>query len=207
MSLSIKHLFDFVAALILLILLAPVMLAVTVAVLLTMGRPILFRQNRPGREGRPFELLKFRTMLDRTNSAGELLSDGERLTPLGRFLRSSSLDELPELLNILRGEMSLVGPRPLLMEYLEEYSEEQFRRHEVRPGITGWAQINGRNSLGWEEKFRLDVWYVDHRHFWLDLKILSSTIWTVLSRRGVNAEGCATMTPFRRTNKLVEADG
>ena len=157
---------------------------------------MLFRQIRPGLDGKPFEMVKFRTMRDAIDVDGNLLPDVERMVPFGNFLRSSSLDELPELWNVLRGDMSLVGPRPLLMEYLPLYSPEQYRRHEVRPGVTGWAQINGRNALSWEEKFKLDVWYVDHRSFWLDLKILFLTIKKVLLRDGISAEGEATMTKF-----------
>ena len=155
-----------------------------------MGRPVFFVQERPGLNGKPFKLVKFRTMREGTES------DGERLTRLGKLLRATSLDELPELWNVLRGEMSLVGPRPLLMRYLPRYTPEQARRHEMRPGITGWAQVNGRNALSWEQKFVYDVWYVDHQSFWLDMKILWLTIWQVIARRGINAEGEATMGEF-----------
>jgi len=165
-------------------------------VLLTMGRPVLFRQQRPGLRGKPFTLYKFRTMRDARTASGELLPDDLRLTTFGKWLRSTSLDELPELFNVLKGEMSLVGPRPLLMEYLPRYSPEQARRHEVKPGITGWAQVNGRNALTWEEKFRMDVWYVDHWNLWLDMKIVLLTIWKVLKREGISAEGSATMPVF-----------
>jgi lipopolysaccharide/colanic/teichoic acid biosynthesis glycosyltransferase len=161
-----------------------------------MGSPVLFRQTRPGRHGRPFEMIKFRTMREAIYADGRLLPDAERLGNLGRFLRSSSLDELPELWNVLKGEMSLVGPRPLLVEYLTLYSDEQARRHEVHPGITGWAQVNGRNAISWEEKFALDVWYVDNRSIWLDLKIIMLTIHKALKREGVSAEGEATMPKF-----------
>lgn len=161
-----------------------------------MGSPVLFRQCRPGRFGRPFYMIKFRTMRDATDAAGRPLPDGERLTAFGRFLRSSSLDELPELWNVLKGDMSLVGPRPLLMEYLPLYSAEQARRHEVRPGVTGWAQVNGRNALTWEEKFRLDVWYVDNRSLWLDLRIIAMTVKKVIRRDGISAAGEATMPKF-----------
>jgi lipopolysaccharide/colanic/teichoic acid biosynthesis glycosyltransferase len=178
-------------------LLSPVLLGVSVAVRLSLGSPVLFRQTRPGLGGKPFEMLKFRTMRDAHDARGNPLPDAERLTPLGRFLRATSLDELPELVNVLRGEMSLVGPRPLLMEYLPLYTPEQARRHEVRPGITGWAQVNGRNALSWEEKFRLDVWYVDHRSFWLDLRILARTVAKVFAREGISQEGQATMERFR----------
>ncbi len=164
-----------------------------------LGSPVVFRQKRPGLNGQPFELLKFRTMADRHDAAGNLLPDSGRMTGLGRFLRSTSLDELPEVWNVLRGQMSLVGPRPLLMEYLPLYSSEQARRHEVRPGITGWAQINGRNAISWEEKFKLDVWYVDNQSFRLDLKILLLTIIRVFQRSGISAEGEATMPKFTGT--------
>jgi lipopolysaccharide/colanic/teichoic acid biosynthesis glycosyltransferase len=157
-----------------------------------LGRPVLFRQMRAGYRSRSFSVIKFRSMNSRRDDQGQLLPDAQRLTPFGAFLRSSSLDELPELVNVLRGEMSLVGPRPLLMQYLERYSPEQARRHEVLPGITGWAQINGRNAISWEDKFRLDVWYVDHRSFWLDLKILWLTFWKALKREGINQPGQAT---------------
>jgi len=195
-SQAIKRVVDIVGASVGIILLAPVMLAVALLVLLTMGRPVLFRQQRPGLRGKPFTLYKFRTMRDARSASGELLPDELRLTTFGKWLRSTSLDELPELFNVLKGEMSLVGPRPLLMEYLPRYSPEQARRHEVKPGITGWAQVNGRNALTWEEKFRMDVWYVDHWNLWLDMKIVLLTIWKVLKREGINAEGCATMPVF-----------
>ncbi len=168
----------------------PLLALTALAVWFRMGRPVLFRQQRPGLHGKPFTLLKFRTM--RVGLGG----DAERLTPFGRWLRRTSLDELPELLNVLRGEMALVGPRPLLMAYLERYTPEQARRHEVRPGLTGWAQVHGRNALSWDERFRLDVWYVDHRSLWLDLRILSLTVGRVLSGRGVATEGQATMGEF-----------
>jgi sugar transferase EpsL len=195
-SQAIKRVVDIVGASVGIILLAPVMLAVALLVLLTMGRPVLFRQQRPGLRGKPFTLYKFRTMRDARSASGELLPDELRLTTFGKWLRSTSLDELPELFNVLKGEMSLVGPRPLLMEYLPRYSPEQARRHEVKPGITGWAQVNGRNALSWEEKFRLDVWYVDRWNLWLDMKILLLTIWKVLKREGISAEGSATMPVF-----------
>jgi lipopolysaccharide/colanic/teichoic acid biosynthesis glycosyltransferase len=171
-----------------------------------MGSPVLFRQVRPGLSGKPFEMLKFRTMRDATDSSGQPLADAERTTGLGRFLRSSSLDELPELWNVVKGDMSLVGPRPLLMQYLERYSPEQARRHEVRPGITGWAQVNGRNAIEWEEKFALDLWYVDHASLWLDLKILLLTVRQVLSRKGVSADDHATMPVFTGA-RSVETGG
>lgn len=180
-----------------LVALAPVMAAVAVAVAVALGRPVFFRQERPGLHGRPFRLVKFRTMLDSVDSHGNPLDDAQRLTRFGRFLRASSLDELPELWNVLRGDMSLVGPRPLLMRYLPLYSPEQARRHEVRPGLTGWSQVNGRNAIGWPEKLALDVWYVDNRSFGLDFKILLMTVSKVLSRAGIAAEGSETMPEFR----------
>jgi lipopolysaccharide/colanic/teichoic acid biosynthesis glycosyltransferase len=191
-----KRLLDFLVASVMLILLAPVMLAVALLVRRDTGGPVLYRQTRPGLHGKPFELVKFRTMRDACDASGRSLPDAERITPLGHFLRSSSLDELPELWNVLKGEMSLVGPRPLLMEYLPLYSTEQARRHEVRPGLTGWAQVNGRNALSWEERFALDVWYVDHHSFWLDLRILARTVGQVLAREGISAQGEATMPKF-----------
>jgi lipopolysaccharide/colanic/teichoic acid biosynthesis glycosyltransferase len=189
----VKRLLDVTGALVALALLSPVMLLIATAVLLTMGRPILFRQRRPGLDGTPFEILKFRTMRE---AQGTPTPGTDRVTWLGRWLRSTSLDELPELFNVVRGEMSLIGPRPLLMQYLGRYTPEQARRHEVRPGITGWAQVNGRNAISWEEKFRLDVWYVDHASLWLDGKILFRTIGMVLRREGVNAESGVTMREF-----------
>ena len=165
-------------------------------VYITMGAPAFFIQQRPGLHGKVFKIIKFRTMTDDRDRDGNVLSDANRLTKLGRFLRSSSLDELPELINVLKGEMSLVGPRPLLVEYLDRYSPEQARRHEVRPGITGWAQVNGRNELGWEERLEMDIWYVDNHHFWLDFKIIFLTVVKILSRDGISWEGHATMPPF-----------
>ena len=191
-----KRGFDFVAALVALFLLALPLLVLIVQVRRKLGSPIFFRQTRPGIQGKPFEMIKFRTMTDARDPNGQLLNDAARLTPFGRFLRSSSLDELPELWNVLKGDMSLVGPRPLLMEYLPLYSLEQARRHEVRPGITGWAQVNGRNALSWEEKFKLDVWYVENQSLWLDIKILWMTVQKVLVREGVSAAGEATMPRF-----------
>ncbi|NPV81340.1 MAG: sugar transferase [Firmicutes bacterium] len=193
----IKRGFDIVASLSLLILLLPLFIFLALLVRLSMGSPVLFRQKRPGLHGRPFTMLKFRTMTDARDERGALRPDQDRLTPVGRFLRSTSLDELPELLNVLRGEMSLVGPRPLLMEYLDRYTPEQARRHEVKPGITGWAQVNGRNALTWEEKFKLDVWYVDNWSLLLDFKILWLTLVKVVKREGISAEGCATMPEFK----------
>ncbi|MGE3808558.1 MAG: sugar transferase [Gemmataceae bacterium] len=182
-----KRLVDIVAAALALIVLSPLLLILALLVRWKLGAPILFRQVRPGKDARSFTMLKFRTMLDARDADGELLSDAERLTSFGRFLRTTSLDELPELWNVLKGDMSLVGPRPLLMEYLPHYSREQARRHEVRPGVTGWAQVNGRNALTWEEKFELDIWYVDNRSFRLDLKIILLTILRVLRRDEINA--------------------
>ncbi|VWX60788.1 putative UDP-galactose phosphate transferase (WeeH) [Sphingorhabdus sp. 109] len=192
----VKRMFDIAGAATGLILLSPLMLILVILIRRGMGSPVLFRQTRPGRDGKPFEMMKFRTMRDSTGANGQLLPDSERLTPLGRSLRSSSLDELPELWNVLKGDMSLVGPRPLLMEYLPLYSAEQARRHNVRPGVTGWAQINGRNAISWDEKFALDVWYVDNRTIWLDLKIIWLTIRKVLKREGISAAGEATMPKF-----------
>ncbi|KZX88291.1 sugar transferase [Erythrobacter sp. HI0037] len=179
---------------------SPLIAVVALLVWGRLGRPVLFRQQRPGLSGKPFTLIKFRTMLEATDGKGRLLPDGERLTPLGRFLRSTSLDELPGLFNVLRGDMSLVGPRPLLMRYLPLYSAEQAKRHDVRPGLTGWAQVNGRNALSWEDKFALDVWYVENRGFFLDLRILFLTAQRVLARDGISAEGEATMSPFVGTD-------
>lgn len=175
---------------------SPVILVVAILILGRMGRPVLFRQTRPGLHGKPFQMIKFRTMLNEADLKGNPLPDAQRLTPLGRFLRSSSLDELPELWNVVKGDMSLVGPRPLLMEYRALYSDEQARRHEVRPGITGWAQVNGRNAISWEEKFALDLWYVDNHNLLLDLKIIWLTLRKVLVREGISADGEATMPRF-----------
>ncbi len=191
-----KRLFDIAIASFALLLLALPLLLITGLVRRKLGRPAFFRQIRPGLHGKPFEMVKFRSMTDARGADGNLLPDADRLTPFGRFLRSSSLDELPGLWNVLNGQMSLVGPRPLLMEYLPLYSAEQARRHEVRPGITGWAQVNGRNALSWEDKFRLDVWYVEHRSMWLDIKILWLTVRKVLIRDGISADGEATMSRF-----------
>jgi lipopolysaccharide/colanic/teichoic acid biosynthesis glycosyltransferase len=191
-----KRAFDVVAAAAALAILAVPMLAIAGAVRIWLGKPVLFTQLRPGRYGIPFRLIKFRTMREAVDAEGRPLPDEQRLTRLGQFLRAASLDELPELWNVLRGDMSVVGPRPLLMEYLPLYTPEQARRHEVRPGITGWAQINGRNSLSWEEKFELDVWYVDHAEFWLDLKIIALTVWKTLRCDGINQAGHATMPDF-----------
>lgn len=192
-----KRLFDIVASVLALAILSPVLVLAALFVRLKLGAPVLFRQMRPGLGGEPFEMVKFRTMLDAVGPDGRALPDAERLTPFGRFLRAASLDELPELWNVLKGEMSLVGPRPLLMAYLPLYSPEQARRHEVRPGITGWAQVNGRNALSWEQKFEYDVWYVDNRSLMLDLRILWMTVLKVIRGSGVSAPGEATMPLFR----------
>jgi sugar transferase EpsL len=196
---------DRFVALLALLLLLPLLLVVALMVLLCFGSPVLFCQQRPGYRARPFWLLKFRTMTNQRDSSGALLPDAQRLTPLGRWLRATSIDELPELINIVRGEMSFIGPRPLLMQYLPLYSAEQIRRHEVKPGFSGWAQINGRNALSWQEKFRLDVWYVDHQSFWLDLRIFLITIWKVICREGISAAGEATMAPFTGSASTSEA--
>lgn len=192
----IKRFFDCCASLFALLLLAPLLCVIPLLIRWKLGSPILFVQARPGLHGAPFKMFKFRTMLNTVDADGKLLPDSERITVLGNFLRSTSLDELPELLNVLKGDMSLVGPRPLLMEYLPLYSQDQARRHEVKPGVTGWAQINGRNSLEWEEKFKLDVWYVDNHNLWLDIKILWVTLRKVLVRDGISASGEATMPKF-----------
>lgn len=191
-----KRVCDILGSMAALIALSPILAVLALVVRRQMGAPVLFRQMRPGLDGRPFEMMKFRTMRDAVGPDGRLLSDAVRLTPLGRWLRATSLDELPELWNVLRGEMSLVGPRPLLMDYLPLYSPEQMRRHEVRPGITGWAQVNGRNAISWEEKFSLDIWYVDNHNFWLDIGILFRTVKLTLRREGITAEGSATYPVF-----------
>ena len=196
-----KRGFDIVTALILLLLLALPGAVLAVWVRLALGKPVLFSQVRPGLSGKPFTMYKFRTMTNAQDAKGELLPDALRLTRFGRFLRASSLDELPELWNVLKGDMSLVGPRPLLMEYLPLYSSFQARRHEVRPGITGWAQVNGRNALSWEERFELDVWYVDHHSLWLDLRILWLTVRKVIQREGITAKGEATMSKFKGNSR------
>ena len=192
----LKKIFDITAALVLLILLSPVMLILALLICFKMGRPVLFRQQRPGLRGQPFYLYKFRTMKDVRDGEGNLLTDEERMVGLGKFLRKYSLDELPQLINVVRGELSFVGPRPLLMQYLERYNPEQARRHEVKPGITGWAQVNGRNAISWEEKFKLDVWYVDNKSFGLDLKIIWLTMMKVLKAEGISEEGTVTMSEF-----------
>lgn len=192
---------DLFVSIIGLLLLSPVLLVLALLVAVQMGMPIFFRQQRPGLGGKPFYMIKFRTMRDAFDADGRPLPDAQRMTRLGSFLRSTSLDELPGLWNVLKGEMSLVGPRPLLMEYLPLYTQEQARRHEVRPGVTGWAQVNGRNAISWEEKFKLDVWYVDNQSFWLDIKILLLTIKKVFVRDGISAQGEVTMSKFRGSLK------
>lgn len=197
--LAAKRAIDRALAGALLVTLSPVMAATALAIRVSMGSPVLFRQRRPGLHGRPFELVKFRTMTDARDASGAPLPDGRRLTRVGQLIRTTSLDELPQLWNVVRGEMSLVGPRPLLMEYLSRYTSEQARRHDVLPGITGWTQINGRNALQWEAKFALDVWYVDHWSLWLDAKILALTAAALLDRNGISQEGHATMPVFMGT--------
>jgi lipopolysaccharide/colanic/teichoic acid biosynthesis glycosyltransferase len=192
----LKRLIDFVTALMGLLVFSPLLAMVWAGIRLTIGSPVLFRQQRPGLSGKPFTIYKFRTMSDVRDACGNLLPDAERLTPIGRFLRRTSLDELPALFNVLRGEMSLVGPRPLLVQYLDRYTPEQMRRHEMKPGLTGWAQVNGRNALTWEQKFVLDVWYVDHQSLWLDLKILALTVGKILTREGISQPGQATTQEF-----------
>ena len=195
-----KRLFDVLVAFVGLLVLSPLFLVLALLVRVNLGSPVLFRQQRPGRDGCPFTLCKFRTMVDDQDAAGNLLPDASRLTPFGNWLRASSMDELPGLLNVLTGEMSLVGPRPLLMEYLPLYSLEQARRHKVRPGLTGWAQVNGRNALSWEDKLKLDMWYVENHNLWLDLKILLLTVKKVYSRDGISAVGEATVEKFTGTS-------
>jgi lipopolysaccharide/colanic/teichoic acid biosynthesis glycosyltransferase len=199
-------LFDIGASAVALILLAPIFLGLALAIALKLGRPVLFRQTRPGLHGLLFELVKFRSMTDARDALGRLLPDEERIPPFGAWLRSTSLDELPELLLVLRGKMSLVGPRPLLVTYLNRYTPEQARRHEALPGITGWAQVNGRNALTWEDKFCLDVWYVDHQSLWLDVKILFLTLWKALKREGINAPGSATAPEFMGSDTDIPQD-
>ncbi|EIN5952516.1 sugar transferase [Vibrio cholerae] len=201
----IKRLFDLFASFLGLLVLSPIIVIVAWKIRKNLGSPVLFRQTRPGLNGQPFEMIKFRTMKDAVDANGNPLPDSERMTPFGDKLRNSSLDELPELWNVLKGEMSLVGPRPLLMQYLPLYSKEQARRHEVRPGVTGWAQINGRNAISWEEKFKLDVWYVDNRSFWLDLRILLLTVKKVFVKEGISADGHVTIAPF--TGKAQQGTG
>ena len=197
----LKRMFDFITALIVLIVFSPILLAAYILLKIANGKDgALFLQERPGKDGKLFRIIKFKTMNDRRDAEGNLLPDGERLTKIGKIVRSTSIDELPQLLNVLRGDMSLVGPRPLLPQYLELYSEEQARRHEVRPGITGWAQTHGRNAISWEEKFRLDVWYVDNVSLWVDLKIILATIRKVFIREGISEAGHATMEAFNGSN-------
>ena len=198
----IKRLFDITAATTALVVLSPVYAITAYKVSKNLGSPVLFRQTRPGLNGKPFEMVKFRSMTDATDSTGNLLSNSERMTPFGKMLRATSLDELPELWNVIKGDMSLVGPRPLLMEYLPLYSDEQARRHDVRPGITGHAQVNGRNAISWDEKFKLDTWYVDNQSLWLDIKILFKTVKKVLIKDGINADNDTTMTKFEGKKKL-----
>jgi lipopolysaccharide/colanic/teichoic acid biosynthesis glycosyltransferase len=194
-----KRFLDGAAALFALLLLSPLLVIVAAVIWLKLGSPVFFRQQRPGRGGDPFTIYKFRTMVNARERDGRPLSDAERLPAFGRFLRSTSLDEFPELFNVLKGDMSLVGPRPLMMKYLSRYTPEQARRHEVKPGITGWAQINGRNTVSWEDKFDLDVWYVDNWSVWLDIRIIFRTIWLVVTRQGVTQEGHATVEEFMGT--------
>ena len=192
----IKRLCDIAASTIGLMVLAPVIALVAFQIFRKLGSPIFFRQVRPGKDGKPFQMVKFRTMRDVTNENGDLLPDSERITPFGNFLRNSSLDELPELWNVLKGDMSLIGPRPLLMEYLEYYSDDQARRMEIKPGVTGWAQVNGRNAISWEQKFQYDVWYVDHQSLWLDVKIIWLTVKKVLVRDGISPQDEVIMPRF-----------
>jgi len=198
-----KRLFDVTMTCLGLLVISPLLAGLVLLVRIKHSAPVLFRQLRPGLHGNPFFMYKFRTMTNAKDTDGNLLPDAERLTPFGNILRKTSLDELPELINVLKGDMSLVGPRPLLMEYLPLYSSEQARRHEVRPGITGWAQVNGRNAITWEEKFRLDVWYVDNQSFWLDIKILWMTVVKVFKREGISHEGQATMEKFMGSKKEI----
>lgn len=200
-----KRFFDIVVSLVALGVLWPVLAVLVILVHLKLGRPVLFRQKRPGLCGKPFLMLKFRSMSDARDAQGQLLPDAQRLPPFGRFLRATSLDELPELWNVLRGDMSMVGPRPLLMQYLDRYTPEQRRRHEVRPGITGWAQVNGRNAISWEKKFDLDVWYVNHQSLWLDAQILWMTLTKVVRRVDINEQGQATQSEFRGTLDAASA--
>jgi sugar transferase EpsL len=195
----IKRLFDIISSAAGLIVISPLLVVLAVLVCLKLGSPILFRQQRPGLGGKAFVIYKFRTMTDKRDAAGHLLSDEQRLPAFGRFLRSTSFDELPELLNVLKGDMSIVGPRPLMTKYLSRYSPEQARRHDVKPGITGWAQINGRNAISWEDRFKLDVWYVDNGTFWLDIKIIFKSIWMVIAREDITQQGRATVDEFMGT--------
>ena len=198
----VKRIFDLLLASCALLLISPVLLCAMLAVQLTMGAPVFFRQQRPGLNGKLFQMVKLRTMLNTLDENGEPLPDEKRLTRLGKLLRATSLDEFPEFWNVLKGEMSLVGPRPLLMEYLPLYNERQRRRHEVKPGVTGWAQVNGRNAISWDEKFELDVWYVENRSLWLDVKILFLTVWKVFRRDGISSDEHVTMDKFSGSEKL-----
>jgi len=200
----LKRLFDLLLTIPGTLVMLPFLLVLALLVRIVHGSPLFFVQTRPGKHGKPFKMYKFRTMTNARDAEGKLLPDHERLTPLGRFLRAASLDEFPELINVLKGDMSLVGPRPLLMEYLPRYSAEQNRRHEVQPGMTGWAQINGRNAISWDEKFRYDVWYVDNRSLWLDIKILAVTMLNVLMRKGINHNATETMPFFDGSQVLNE---
>jgi sugar transferase EpsL len=202
-----KRLVDLAIAVPAIVLLTPTLIILTLAAAVLLGRPVLFRQERPGRHGRPFTILKFRTMTDTRRPDGSLLPDEDRLPPFGRWLRSTSLDELPELWNVVKGDMSIVGPRPLMMQYLPRYSPRQAKRHDVRPGLTGWAQINGRNALSWDEKFELDVWYVENWTVGLDFKILAATLRSVLRRHGISAEGSATMPEFAGSGDSSQKNG
>lgn len=199
-----KRIFDFIVALLLSILLMPLIITVTLLIILTVGRPVLFKQQRPGFHGQPFDIYKFRTMTDECDANGVLLPDQSRMTQTGKFLRRFSLDELPQLLNVLKGELSMVGPRPLLMEYLPLYTAEQARRHDVPPGITGWAQVNGRNAISWEQRFELDLWYVDHQSFFLDLKIILMTLMKLVKSNDVAQAGHATMPKFTGTTESTK---
>ena len=202
-----KRIFDLVLTVPGLVILSPLLLVTALFILVRKGSPVLFRQTRPGYKGKLFVIYKFRSMTNDVDAGGELLSDRKRISRLGKFLRSTSIDELPELFNILRGEMSLVGPRPLLVEYLDRYNEEQMHRHDVLPGMTGWAQINGRNLMDWTDKFRYDVWYVENWSLWLDVKILALTVWKILKREGINQEGHATAPVFKGTEDGQSAIG
>ena len=202
-----KRLVDLALTLPAMLLILPICLVIALCVRIFLGAPVLFRQVRPGKDGKPFEMLKFRTMTDARDASGDLLPDGDRLTPFGIWLRSTSLDELPELLNVIRGEMSLVGPRPLLMRYLPRYSAEQYRRHDCLPGVTGWAQVNGRNALDWPSKFRLDVWYVERMSLSLDLKILCLTVWKLVRREGITQPGQSTASEFMGETAVAGSHG
>ncbi len=200
----IKRALDVIVSTTGLLVLSPLLAAIALMVRAKLGSPILFIQERPGLRGKPFQIYKFRTMTNEWNTDGNLLADGDRLTRLGRFLRKTSMDELPELYNINKGDMSIVGPRPLLMQYLDRYTPEQARRHEVRPGLTGWAQVNGRNAISWEDKFKLDVWYVDNQSFWLDCRIILMTIVKVFKREGISADGEVTMQEFNPQKMIIK---